>query len=105
MMAVTLVVMGITIPAELSNVKQTVTPIAAFIPVPEFERHDPSNIICTEDRYWVFYTLNVDEHREVTVHVASSPDGYDWDDHGLALGPGTPGAYRGGNGGASDGSV
>ena len=91
--AITAVLMGIIIPDELFDIKQTITPIAAFTPVSEFDRHDPSNIIRFEERYWMFYTVNVDDHREVTVHAASSPDGYDWDDHGLALGPGIPGAW------------
>lgn len=88
-----LLLSGVTLPPELVDVEMTITPIEAFTPVPEFDRHDPSNIVRFEDQYWVFYTLNIEDHADVTVHVASSPDGYVWEDHGLALGPGVPGAW------------
>jgi hypothetical protein len=42
------------IPQELTCVTKKTTKIEAFQPVPEFDRHDPSNIIQFEGIYWVF---------------------------------------------------
>lgn len=84
---------GTGLPPELRAVAVTITPIPALAAVPEFDRHDPSNIVRVADRYWVYYTRNIDDHADVTVHVASSADGVAWEDHGLALGPGAPGAW------------
>jgi beta-xylosidase len=81
------------LPAELYGVRKTTTVIDAFRPTPEFDRHDPSNIIRHEDRFWVFYTRNIGDHREVSVRVASSSDGYQWTDLGEALGRGPKGSW------------
>ncbi len=81
------------IPPDLMRVRKTTTVIAAFRPTAQFDRHDPSNIICHENRYWVYYTRNVDDHREVSVHAAFSSDGYNWNDAGEALGRGAPGSW------------
>lgn len=80
-------------PAELARVHVTTTPIAAFAPRAGGDRHDPSNVVRWEDRFWMYYTHNVDDHREVTIHLGSSADGWHWDDLGLALAGGPPGAW------------
>ena len=82
-----------SIPAELFGVRKTTTVIQAFRPTPEFDRHDPSNIIRHQDRYWAFYTRNIGDHREVSVQAASSSDGYQWTDLGEALGRGPKGSW------------
>jgi len=84
---------GDPIPPELTAIKKTTTVIEAFRPQPHLDRHDPSNIIRHEDRYWVFYTRNSGKHKEVSVHAAFSTDGYQWTDAGEALGRGTPGSW------------
>lgn len=81
------------IPSELTAVRKVTAIIEAFLPTPQFDRHDPSNIIWVGDRYWVFYTRNVGDHREVSVHAAHSPDGHRWTDAGEALGRGAPGSW------------
>ena len=81
------------IPSELSGVIKTTTVIQVFRPTQQFDRHDPSNIIRHEDRYWVFYTRNIGDHKEVAVHFASSADGYRWTDLGEALGHGRKGSW------------
>ena len=80
-------------PAELVGVTKTTMVIDAFRPTPEFDRHDPSNIIRHDDRYWVFYTRNTGDHKKISVHVAASADGYQWTDLGQALGRGQEGAW------------
>ena len=87
------VLVGASVPGEFCGINKKTEPIRAFVPAPGFDRHDPSNIIRVGDCYWVFYTHNVDDHRAVAVHAASSGDGRTWEDHGLALGPGAPGAW------------
>jgi beta-xylosidase len=81
------------IPQELLACKVTITQIDAFKPNPQFDRHDPSNIIRHDDLYWVFYTHNIDDHKTVTIHFASSTDGTQWKDMGQAIGCGAPGDW------------
>ena len=80
-------------PADLVRVTVTTTPIAAFAPRSGADRHDPSNVVRWHDRFWVYYTHNVDDHREVTIHLGSSADGLRWEDLGPALAGGPPGAW------------
>ena len=80
-------------PADLMRVGKRITPIAVFRPTPGFDRHDPSNVIAHAGRFWVFYTLNRGDHREVSVHAGSSADGFHWDDHGEAVGRGSTGDW------------
>lgn len=84
---------GDSIPGELLVVTKHTTPIEAFRPVPQFDRHDPSNVIRHGERFWVFYTRNSGDHQDVTVHAAFSPDGYHWTDAGEAIGRGAPGSW------------
>jgi hypothetical protein len=81
------------VPTELLAVTKKTTVIDAFRPVRQFDRHDPSNIIRHEGRFWVFYTRNVADHNEVSVHAAFSTDGYKWTDAGEAIGRGAPGSW------------
>lgn len=81
------------IPVELARVKKTTTAIEAFKATSKFDRHDPSNIILYEDLYWVFYTRSVRNSTDFSIHIASSDDGYKWQEHGEALGCGLPGNW------------
>ncbi|MFM9009437.1 MAG: family 43 glycosylhydrolase [Planctomycetota bacterium] len=80
-------------PADLARVAVTSTPITAFAPRAGFDRHDPSNVVLWENRFWVYYTHNVDDHRHVTIHHGSSADGLHWEDHGPALEGGVAGTW------------
>jgi len=82
-----------SIPSELFGVTKTTTVIDAFRPTPQFDRHDPSNIIRYDGFYWVFYTRNIGDHKEVSVQVAKSANGYQWTDVGEALGRGHRGDW------------
>lgn len=82
-----------SVPAELTAVRKVTTVIEAFRPTRPFDRHDPSNVIRHGDRYWVFYTRNVGDHREVSIHAAWSTDGQAWTEAGEALGRGAPGHW------------
>lgn len=80
-------------PAELQHVAVSSAPIAAFAPQAGFDRHDPSNVIRWNDRFWVYYTHNVDNHRAVTIHLGTSVDGRDWRDLGLTFAGGPDGTW------------
>lgn len=82
-----------SIPPELLQVNRRVTRIEAFVPTPLFDRHDPSNVLRHEGRYWMSYTRNRDDHREVSIHAASSEDGILWVERGEALGRGAVGGW------------
>ena len=81
------------VPVDLRGVTTRTAAIDAFRPTPEFDRHDPSNVIRHAGRYWVFYTRNVRNHQAVAVWCASSLDGCTWADVGEVLGRGTPGGW------------
>ncbi|MFM1770833.1 MAG: hypothetical protein RJA22_3362 [Verrucomicrobiota bacterium] len=81
------------IPPELTRVSKSTSVIEAFRPIPRFDRHDPSNVIRHGDRYWMFYTRNVGDHQQVSIHAAFSTNGQHWTDAGEALGRGSPGRW------------
>lgn len=80
-------------PTPNHHLTPTYTTLHTLAPAKDFDRHDPSNIVRHDGRYWTFYTHNRNNHQEVSIHFASSPDGYNWTDHGPALSKGTPGAW------------
>lgn len=84
---------GTDAPPELMGAKKKTVVIDSLKPSSEFDRHDPSNIIFFQDKYWVYYTRNVDNHRDVSIHTANSIYGYEWKDIGLAIRRGTPGSW------------
>ena len=89
----TVCAVGKDVPPELLQVSKRTTLIEAFRPTSDFDRHDPSNIVQHEGLYWIFYTHNVGNHQDVSIHAASSPDGFTWTDLGQALGRGPRNAW------------
>jgi hypothetical protein len=81
------------IPSDLQTARKQITPIQAFRPTAGLDRHDPSNVIAHDGRFWVFYTHNRGDHQEVAVHAGSSADGLTWEDHGLVVGRGAAGGW------------
>ena len=81
------------IPREFFEVEKTTQIVEAFEPVADFDRHDPSNVIRCDGRYWLFYTRNIGDHREVSIHHAVSDDGRVWRDLSFAFGGGSPGSW------------
>ena len=55
--------------------------------------HDPSNIIKFEGRYFVWFTRNVEDHKNASTYYAVSHDGTRWDLCGEALGLGKRGQW------------
>ena len=55
--------------------------------------HDPSNIIKFEGRYFVWFTRNVEDHKNASTYYAVSHDGTRWDLCGEALGLGRRGQW------------
>lgn len=83
------------IPRELCDATKEPYVIDEFIS-PEHERHDPSNIIRYDDKYYVWFT----EHTKASfgydtcyVMYATSTDGCDWRIEGKALSAGGPGDW------------
>jgi sucrose-6-phosphate hydrolase SacC (GH32 family) len=58
------------------------------------ERHDPTNVICHDGKYYVWYTEHPprDGFVNTNIQLATSEDGYTWAVHGTALDKGGPGA-------------
>ena len=59
-------------------------------------RRDPSDIIKVNDRYYVWYSKGkISPGYDATVWYATSPDGKQWTEQGMALGKGEPGSWEG----------
>ena len=83
-----------SVPAELLHPVKTKVPITGIGQDRVLERHDPSNVIRHQGKYYLWYT----EHRpgvafiDTYIQWATSPDGYHWQVHGTALEKGKPGS-------------
>lgn len=59
-------------------------------------RRDPSDIIKVGNQYYVWYTKgNISSGYDGTVWFATSPDGQNWTEKGMALAKGKPGTWEG----------
>ncbi|QEG43126.1 family 43 glycosylhydrolase [Roseimaritima ulvae] len=59
-------------------------------------RRDPSDIIKVDELYYVWYSKGtISPGYDATVWYATSPDGRDWTEQGMALGKGQPGSWEG----------
>jgi len=59
-------------------------------------RRDPSDIIKVGDLYYVWYSRGkISPGYDATVWYATSPDGHDWTEKGMALAKGEPGSWEG----------
>ncbi len=59
-------------------------------------RRDPSDIIKVNNLYYVWYTKgNISSGYDGTVWYATSPDGQNWTEQGMALAKGKPGTWEG----------
>jgi predicted GH43/DUF377 family glycosyl hydrolase len=87
---------AISVPKELAEATKEKVVLDVFIS-PEHERHDPSNIIKHDGKYYVWFT----EHpkgtsgwaKSSTIQYATSSDGYDWTIEGTAVSHGQPGEW------------
>ena len=86
---------GKPIPPELLDPEKKRVEITGIGQDRVLERHDPSNVIRHDGKYYVWYT----EHRpgvgfiDTYVQRATSQDGYHWEVQGKALGKGKPGDW------------
>jgi len=85
-----------SIPPELKNAKKERVEITGLGQHESLERHDPSNIIRYDGKYYVWYT----EHKLGSgwlntpyIQYATSKDGYHWEIQGTALSKGKPGDW------------
>jgi hypothetical protein len=81
------------IPPELQAPSKTAIDHPAFRAVADFHCHDPSDIVFCDGLYYMWYSRNVDDHRRITAHYATSPDGIEWTLQGEALPPGPEGEW------------
>ncbi|MFG0289397.1 MAG: family 43 glycosylhydrolase [Rhodopirellula sp. JB044] len=59
-------------------------------------RRDPSDVIKVDDLYYVWYSKGkISPGYDATVWYATSPDGHDWTEKGMALSKGEPGTWEG----------
>ena len=59
-------------------------------------RRDPSDIIKVGDLYYVWYSKGeIAPGYDATIWHATSPDGFDWTEQGIALAKGEPGSWEG----------
>ena len=59
-------------------------------------RRDPSDVIKVDDLYYVWYSKGtISPGYDATVWYATSPDGVEWTEQGMALDKGTPGSWEG----------
>jgi beta-xylosidase len=85
----------IPIPPELRNATKEPVVIDEFIS-PAHERHDPSNIIRYDGKYYIWFTEHLkDSDGFIGCYMlyATSSDGYDWNIQGKALGAGGKGDW------------
>lgn len=83
------------IPPELRTPKYRATALTGIGFAPELDRQDPSNVIRVGELYYVWYTQRPAARHPFasTIYYATSADGYNWIDHGQALGRGPAGAW------------
>ncbi|GAB1858259.1 hypothetical protein MHTCC0001_30960 [Flavobacteriaceae bacterium MHTCC 0001] len=65
-----------------------------------YTRRDPSSVLKVNGRYYVWYSYSLTDGVGKTapwdlndLYYASSSDGYEWEEHGLAVGRGPAGSY------------
>lgn len=85
----------IQIPIELRNPTKSVVPTTGFAKDHDMEHHDPSNVVCHEGTYFVWFTehhKDTDGFRSGYIKCATSQDGLHWRVEGKALEAGASGA-------------
>lgn len=81
---------------ELGRVKATYTALTGIGWQDGVMRRDPSDIIKVKDLYYVWYSKGlIAPGYDATVWYATSPDGFDWTERGMALAKGAPGSWEG----------
>ncbi len=83
------------VPPELAKPSYRISEITGIGHDPNHERQDPGNVIRDGDTYYVWYTFRVKglHPHASTIFWASSKDGRNWTEHGLALGKGPKGSW------------
>lgn len=81
------------IPPELRNATRKTVEMEGIGQDKILERHDPSNIIRYNEKYYLWYTEHLpdDPFIDTYVQLATSADGYKWTVQGTALDKGNPG--------------
>ncbi len=81
---------------EISEVSVTHSPVQGIGQDPGVMRRDPSDVIKVGDLYYVWYSKGtIAPGYDATVWYATSPDGHEWTERGMALPKGKPGSWEG----------
>lgn len=82
--------------AEFGTVKATYTDLSGIGRERGVMRRDPSDVIKVGDLYYVWYSKGeISPGYDATVWYATSSDGLDWTERGMALAKGKPGSWEG----------
>lgn len=90
--------LGCSKEAEIGKVKATYTELSGIGKEDGVMRRDPSDIIKVGDLFYVWYSKGkIAPGYDATVWYATSADGLDWTEQGMALAKGEPGSWEGGS--------
>jgi len=82
--------------AKIGTVEATYTDLSGIGQEDGVMRRDPSDVIKVGDLYYVWYSKGlIAPGYDATVWYATSPDGVEWTEQGMALAKGTPGTWEG----------
>ncbi len=85
-----------TTQAQMKTVKVTHSALTGIGSEKGVMRRDPSDVIKVGDLYYVWYSKGkISPGYDATVWYATSPDGVNWTEKGMALAKGTPGTWEG----------
>ncbi|KJD37218.1 xylosidase [Tamlana sedimentorum] len=91
----------VTFKIEAQNIENVTVTYSVVTGIGEEEgvmRRDPSDVIKVNDLYYVWYSKGpIKTGYDATVWYATSPDGYQWTEKGMALAKGKPGSWEAGS--------
>ncbi len=83
---------------DVKTVQVTYTKVTGIGQEDGVMRRDPSDIIKVGDLYYVWYSRGpLKTGYDATLWYATSPDGYDWTEQGMAIAKGEPGTWEAGS--------
>lgn len=89
---------GSSLQDDIKIVKITYTQVTGIGQEDGVMRRDPSDIVKVGDLYYVWYSKGpLKTGYDATVWYATSPDGYDWTEQGMAIDKGKPDTWEAGS--------
>lgn len=82
--------------ADIATIRATYSPAQGIGQEEGVMRRDPSDIIKVGGLYYVWYSKGkISPGYDATIWYATSPDGHEWTEKGMALAKGRPGSWEG----------